>query len=81
MVPCLMFADGETKVTLGSASEIDPGRKPAFDDMLDTPEHNVIVSTVAHETIVETKVGGAQTRIRIWINHPTEPNDVVIGVG
>jgi hypothetical protein len=35
-VAYLMWQDGETNVTLGPASEVDPGHPPAFDGNLET---------------------------------------------
>ena len=55
-VGCRMFVDGETLVVLGSAAEVDPGEPPAFDAMLDTPHHMVVVSTVERQTVLETRV-------------------------
>jgi hypothetical protein len=79
-VGCRAFIDGETQVFLGSASELDPGRPPAFDGMIETPNRKVVVSTVEHETILEILVPGTRTHVRIWVDHPTEPDNVIIGV-
>jgi hypothetical protein len=76
-----MFADGDTQVTLGSAPEVDPGVSPAFDGLLETPSREVVVSTVEHETVLTAPVPAARTRVRIWTNHPTEPDEVTIGLG
>ena len=73
--------DGETEVTLGAAHVVDPRTRPAFDAMLETPGHVVIVSTVEHETILREPVRAPFTRVRVWVNHPTEPDKVTIGLG
>jgi hypothetical protein len=80
-VGCLMFADGETEVTLGTSDEVDPGEPPAFDATLETPSHAVVVWTVEDEMVLSAKVPDAETRVRIWVNHPTEPDKVIIGLG
>jgi hypothetical protein len=72
--------DGETEVTLGAAHIVDPRTRPAFDGMLATPGHAVVVSTVERKTILKEPVGGTFTRVRIWVNHPTEPDKVIIGL-
>ncbi len=74
-----MFLDGETKVTLGHPRR-NNGR-PAFDGYLDTPHRQVAVWTVEWVKLLETSVPTARTQIRIWTNHPTEPDDIYIGVG
>ena len=79
-VGCRMFADGETQVFLGPASELDPGKPPAFDGMIETPNRKVVVSTVEHETVLETRVPGTRTHVRIWVDDPREPDNVIIGV-
>ena len=81
IVRCLTFCDGETKVTLGSADEVNPGALPACDVTLKTPDREVIVWTVEDETIFRVDVPDAETRVRIWVNHPTEPDKVIVGLG
>jgi hypothetical protein len=80
-VGCLNFAGGETEVTLGPAQEVDPGKGPAFDGDLETPHHAVVVSTVERKTFLEATVPESSTRVRIWVNHPIEPDNVIIGFG
>ncbi|MCB1443943.1 MAG: hypothetical protein KDJ72_13065 [Methyloceanibacter sp.] len=78
---CLMSDDGDTEVTLGPVTEVDPGALPTFDAKLETPHHRVDVWTVEDQTILSAKVPGDETRVRIWVNHPTEPDVVIIGLG
>lgn len=80
-VPCLYWNDGDTKVTLGTFAEVDPGTKPDFDDMLDTPRREVILSDAHSTELARKSVDTKRTRIRIWINHPTEPDEVTIAIG
>jgi hypothetical protein len=74
-----MFQDGETEVVLGRP--LNTKRRPAFDGFLETPGRKVVVWTNEWDKVLETSVPTARTRIRIWTNHPTEPDDVHIGVG
>lgn len=76
-----MFLDGETEVTVGSAEEVGPGGLPAFDADLETPHRAVAVWTVEDERILEVPVPGTQTRVRVWVNHPVEPDKVIVGLG
>lgn len=80
-VACLMWQDGETLVRLGDAQDLKQGEAPAFDGMLETPNQIVLVSTVEREIILEQKVPEMRTRVRLWINSPSEPDEVVIGLG
>jgi hypothetical protein len=80
-VGCLTFADGATEITLGPAGEVSPGASPAFDEELETPNRAVTVSTVEWENLLEERVLSATTRVRIWVNHPIEPDKVTIGWG
>jgi hypothetical protein len=79
-VGCLAFMDGETEVTLGASAEVDPGGIVAFDGLLDTSNRAVVVSTIEGETVLRANVTGARTRVRIWTNDPSEPDEVVIGL-
>jgi hypothetical protein len=47
----------------------------------ETPSHAVVVWTVEDEMVLSAKVPDAETRVRIWVNHPTEPDKVIIGLG
>jgi len=80
-VGCLMSDDGETEVTLGLASEVDPGTSPAFDAPLETPNRAVVITTSEKEMVLSAKVPNVKTRIRIWVNDPKEPDVVIIGLG
>lgn len=77
---CLTFADGETDVTVGAASDVDPGVRPAFDGSLETPSRTLELSTVERNTVMQTAVPAESTRVRIWTNHPTEPDKVIVGL-
>ena len=74
-----MCQDGETRITLGNPTKTS--YRPAFDGFLDTPDCTVAVWTVPWEKMLEAKVPTTRTRLRIWTNHPSEPDDVYIGVG
>ena len=80
-IGCRIFADGETLVSLGPATELDPGEPPAFDGMLATPNRAVVVSTVERHTVLQTSVPDTRTRVRIWVDEPVEPEKVMVGVG
>ena len=80
VIGCLAFVDGKTQVTLGAARDVDPGIRPAFDGLVETPSHAVTVSTVEREKVLECAVKTIQTRVRIWVNRPTEPDDVIVGL-
>lgn len=78
---CLMEQDGLTEVTLGPAEEVARQDSPAFDGFLETPLRAVVVSTSETRSVLEESVPGAHTRLRIWTNHPTEPDKVIIALG
>jgi hypothetical protein len=81
-VGCLYWNEGDTTITLGPFKELTPQTKaPKFDGLLDTPEYRVVLSDANMPEILSMEVPGAQTRVRIWTNHPTEPDDVVIELG
>jgi hypothetical protein len=78
-VGCLMFLDGETKVTLGrsapkwwSSGVRRISRYAASQG--GRMDHRV-------DKLLEASVPTTRTRIRVWTNHPTEPDDIYIGVG
>ena len=80
-VGCLSEDDGQTEFTLAPLSEVDRGEKPAFDGMLLTPQHRVVLRSVLGQQLLELPVTQELTKIKIWVNDPTEPDNVVVGVG
>jgi hypothetical protein len=77
---CLNWQDGDTEITLGSTREVDPGSPPAFQGTVRTPSGNIVVRSVSREVILELAVAKPETAIRVWVNHPREPDNVIIGV-
>jgi hypothetical protein len=81
-VGCLYWNEGDTTITLGPFEELAPQAKPPkFDGVLETPEHRLDVFDANFPEILSMEVPGLRTRVRIWTNHPTEPDDVVIALG
>lgn len=80
-VMCMIWVDGETEIVLGSASDVGKAAAPDFDHALETPNLGVLVSTVDGERLLETSVAGRATRVRIWLNRPWQPDEVIIGLG
>lgn len=84
---CFMYQDGDTEVTLAPTSELQTGSvlRPdcvlRFDGHLETPERRLELTTAAGDIVLETKVQSALTRVRIWSDHPKEPEHVFIGLG
>lgn len=80
-VSCLMSQDGESEVVLGPAKDIHPGRSPAFDGQLEVPHRVVTISTVEGEIVLEAPVADRRTRVRIWVNRPRDPDEIIVGLG
>lgn len=81
-VGCLYGQDGDTTITLGPFEELFPQAKPPkFDGVLETPEYRVDLFDANTPEILSMEVPGMRTRVRIWTNHPTEPDDVIIALG
>jgi hypothetical protein len=80
-IPALYYNDGDTTVTLGHASEIEQPRAPDYDGMLETPNKVVLLFDAEVDEFMSIRVPSLQTRICVWINHPTSPDEVVIAVG
>jgi hypothetical protein len=81
VVGCLAFVDGETEFTLGETQDVDPGTHPAFHGKLKTPSYQIVLHTAEAETILQATVPRRETVVRIWVNDPSEPDQVIVGVG
>jgi hypothetical protein len=80
-VGCLMHQDGGTSVTLGLSSEIDLLSRPSFDGILQTPDRVVQLFDANNPEIMRADVSETKTRVRIWMDHPIEPDEVTILLG
>ncbi len=81
-VGCLYWNDGNTTITLGPFEELPPQKTPPSSTaMLDTPEYRVVISDALTPEMLNAVVPSIRTRVRIWTNHKTEPDDVVIALG
>jgi len=80
-IPAMYWNDGDTSVTLGHFDEVAQARQPDFDGLIATPERELVIFDAEMPEIMKTSVPTQETRVRIWMNHPTEPNDVVIAFG
>ncbi|PWK63574.1 hypothetical protein [Aminobacter sp. AP02] len=80
-VSCLIFQSGDVNVSLADAGEAHSLAEPVFDGMLATPEGVVLLFDANMPEICSMKVPGRQTRVRVWTNHPTEPDEIEIVVG
>jgi hypothetical protein len=77
---CFPEVDGETEITLGKASEVDPGHAPVFDGHLLTASKTLAIETVEGDTILQTPTSGVQTKLRIWSNAIKWPTKIVVGI-
>lgn len=81
-IGCLYWNDGDTTITLGLYNELPVrSNKPRFDGMLKTPERRVLVFDVHMPEILSMDVTETVTRVRVWANHPSEPDEVIIALG
>jgi hypothetical protein len=79
-VGCLSDVEGETEVTLGNLHEVDPGDRPIFQQKLSTPSHKLVLLSTFNKPILETSTPQQVTMVRIWANHTTQPDKVIIGI-
>lgn len=80
-VPAYDWNHGDTNVTFGPFDELNETAEPAFDGFLETSHKRLIVFGATVSEYISTTVPSTKTRIRIWIDHPIEPSNVVIAWG
>lgn len=81
LVPALYWYNGDTDVTFGPASEIMQAGQPDFDGMLNTPNKEIILFDALEPQYAIAPVPSTKTRIRVWMDHPEEPQNVTIAWG
>lgn len=81
LVGCLCFVDGETELMISNSADDALRTSPTFDGVLDTPNRIFQVSTSESEILFRTDVPGHFTRVRIWTDHPREPEHILAVLG
>lgn len=81
LIPALYYYEGDTHVTFGPVSEITEAGKPDFDGILNTPNKELILFDANEPQYAIATVAAERTRIRIWMDHPHEPEHVTIAWG
>lgn len=72
--------DGTTCVSLGDEPPSGDGKSLVFDGSLQTPNGSLAVCTVLGDVLLRSSVAGTQTKLRVWTNHPTEPDEIDVVV-
>lgn len=80
-ISCLGYQENDTKVTLGPLSEVARFGAPIVERVIFTPHREVVVSTVELKVVLRATVPSTRTRVRIWENHPSEPDEIIVGLG
>lgn len=80
-IPCIYWNDGDTHFTVGEASEITMATPPTFDGILNTPDKMLVFFDANDPKFASLSVPTIKTRIRVWIDHPTQPENVVVAWG
>lgn len=81
-VSALPWNEGETTIKLGRFEELPPqAGPPRFDGIINTPEHRVDLFDANMPQILSMEVSGTRTRVRIWMNRPLHPDDVLVALG
>ncbi len=73
----LSEADGITRISLAEQSGDLPPQL-AFEGAVQTPNRTLAVWNVLGETYLETRVSKPTTKVQIWVNHASEPDDICI---
>jgi hypothetical protein len=77
----MSFMDGMTELAFGPATAVALTAQPQFDGVIDTPSRSVAVSTPEGFIIGVPVPVGDRTRVRIWIDHPAEPETITVAIG
>ncbi len=77
---CEIDCEGPAEIVVGPLDDVPQPGPPLLDDLIETPSSLLEFSLVPNAKIFEVPVNGPKTRLRIWTNHPTQPDVVVIGL-
>jgi hypothetical protein len=81
VVGTLCFVDGPTELIVSDQPADALSTSPAFEGVLDTPTGVVELSTSEREVLLRCPVSTQLTRVRVWTDHPREPQHVCFVLG
>ena len=79
-VGCRAEDDGETEITLGPCDKVDTGERSVFEGTLRTPNRKVVIRTVHGVKLLEMAVPMTETTLKVWVNDPSEPDHIAVGI-
>lgn len=81
LIVCVLAeVEGETELTFGRSSEVDPGWPHGFVGAIATPTRRLIIHDVNGDILAQQSNVPDITRLRIWFSHPLWPERVLIGI-
>ncbi|VVT04277.1 hypothetical protein [Rhizobium sp. EC-SD404] len=81
-VSALPWNEGETTITLVCFEELPPqATSLRFDGTLNTPDYRVDLFDANIPEILSMEVPSTRTRVRIWMNRPLHPDNVIVALG
>lgn len=78
-IGCLSECDGETEISLRSLAELAMDADPNFTGSLLVPTNRLAVRDIYGSILIEAPVAGSSVQLKIWTNHPSEPDRIIIG--
>lgn len=78
LVPCAAEQDGPTRIVLAAADDVGVSGEPAFDGAVETPGRRLVVSTALLDIVLSAGVRSTRTRVRIWTNDPSLPDEILV---
>ena len=82
LVGTLVDADGETEIVVGGPEAVGEAEgQPVFDGFIEAPTGRVAIFSVVWEKFCELPVPAGSTRVRVWTNHPSEPDHIIVVLG
>lgn len=77
---CEIDCEGPAEVVIGPMDRVSQPSAPLLDDVIETPSLLLTFELVPNTIVLETLVKGVTTRLRVWTNHPSQPDMIVIGL-
>jgi hypothetical protein len=77
---CLDPQDGSSRITLAPRRELAQRHPPDATAQITAPFGSVVLMTSHGQELARLPTSGLTARVSVWVNHPTEPDEIVIGV-
>lgn len=78
IIGCLVRDEGKTRLVLSNSLEDAPDEPPVFMCDIATPSYILQVIETDLSILMQMETAATKTKLRVWTNHASEPDEITV---